>query len=1023
MASSYQPGGRRVDLESPNSRGYNPVQAYDSSESQLRAGLQGLDSVNKATQALLDNNKADLAAIVGLSETATKFMVERQKGLNDDQRKLGIADILNGALQPKPEALQTYRKSAQTLQSTAFQESEAINTLQETQPAAALEIRHNDPVVTGWREYGRAQGVALLASANAEFLLQQAMDSPKESITIQNPDGTVRTIAPANAQSPAEMNAAWAVVLQGFIGATGLDGINPLLLAEIVTPKILEAKSKIFEGSLNRIAKRQKEDAIEEVMTNLGGAVANANLTDPNNLHQILQLGSKEISVRANVSRGEANELVYKRLLQEAERRQDINAIARIADTMIAEDGSGSKGTLGIRFPGYAEDSQKRILTAINETNQQKKEDDTKLIESMQQRFELTIAGTSDPEAAKAQTIKYREALKPLVAAGVAGAAQAWLKLSERPLRKAGPGYLEALIQQSLKNPGSITEAQIDKDIADGVLDPGSKARFTFLTDKAEGIAKKYDAIAMSEAKKLIVGQLLQSNWKPEDVENANIGTRSFLLGQELKRMVRQGAAQDPNFSDADAMGLIEKGKQRASQDPIYTLNKKRSAGPGFPVTFMADPPPNVTVKKVNTSSSGATTRLDFTAVAPPKLLPGTVRPKDWVLNTDTLQEGIERYKATGSFPGESIPAVRATGLTNTEFIRVQSGAPKTLADLAKGLQIAIKDNPRSTPLELFLANTQLQRKALLNQRTPLGGIPPEAADLLRDLGKREGGAKGYEAANRGGAEDTPNGLPGLTSMSIDQVLAQRDIHHVGKYQLQLGKGRTLDSLKARMGLSGSEKFTPELQDRMAMELMYGGWKRPDLAAYLKGGGNLDRAVQDFNSEWEIGQLGFNVRPYLQRMRAAFVNRGAGAIGRGADFSTTNVKSVSWEQSSRGDSYQKGGVDIYFADKQFPALAQGTVVDVGSDKGFGLYVITEHVDPATGQKFHLNNAHLDSIYVKVGDSVRPGSILGRQGSTGNTSAGGVSSIDPLEPAPRGSKQTIPYRRPGVLRELVSQLIR
>jgi murein DD-endopeptidase MepM/ murein hydrolase activator NlpD len=113
-------------------------------------------------------------------------------------------------------------------------------------------------------------------------------------------------------------------------------------------------------------------------------------------------------------------------------------------------------------------------------------------------------------------------------------------------------------------------------------------------------------------------------------------------------------------------------------------------------------------------------------------------------------------------------------------------------------------------------------------------------------------------------------------------------------------------------------------------------------------------------------------------------------------------------------------VDIYFEDKQFPALAQGKVVDIGNEPGgYGLYVVTEHRDPVTGDTFQLMNAHMDRINVKIGQSVSPGAILGKQGSTGRTSAGGIASIDPLEPAPRGSKSTTPYRRKQVLKELLA----
>jgi hypothetical protein len=243
-------------------------------------------------------------------------------------------------------------------------------------------------------------------------------------------------------------------------------------------------------------------------------------------------------------------------------------------------------------------------------------------------------------------------------------------------------------------------------------------------------------------------------------------------------------------------------------------------------------------------------------------------------------------------------------------------------------------------------------------------------------------------------------------------------------HQFKLGPGQALAELTTRMGLTGNEKFTPELQDRMAAELIWGGWKRPALTAYLKGGGNLEKAVADYNEEWTIGKQGFNVRPYLLKMRAAYQVRGAGAVGQAGNFSKANVTSISYERKGRGDKYQPGGVDVYFEDKQFPALLPGKVIEKGNEpEGYGLWVVTEHVDPKTGQTFQLINAHFDAIYVKEGQTVNVGTILGRQGTSGTTSKYGIASMDPIMPVPRGSRAQVPYIRPGVLKELLGTLIR
>jgi murein DD-endopeptidase MepM/ murein hydrolase activator NlpD len=1023
MAIQYSPQGRRVGLGGPNSVGFNPVQAVDTSRAYLEAGNQAIDSFARAREIELANREKDLESLVGLSETVTKYFLERQKGINENDRKLGIADILNGDLQPKPEALLEYQSNTKVLKDAATGEQQALNQLEPVNRAAALEIRANDPVISSWRQYGRAQGIAMKAGSSAEFMLTQAMESTVENVPITQPDGTTRMIAPGRAKTPAELNAAWAVVLQGFIGASGLDGINPLLLAEKVAPTIMEVRAKVFDRALNRIAKGQREESIENTRGLLGAAVSATDLNDPAELSGLFQDGVRELMLAdPEMPRAKANELVYESLLAQAELVGDPNAAYRIGMIPISADGNMSLGTLSTRFPGMARRVADGIVSRNEAEAERKRKEQQAIVENVIKAYERELLDAPTPDAAEGIRTKAEALLKQMEADGLPGASAALVDLSSRPRRMSGKAYQDAIIAKSIAQPGSITREQIVKAIADGELPMGFDKRMTFPADAVEPRAKQYDALADNAAKGFITAQMSGAAWKPTDLESSEVVTRQFQLGREIKAAIRKGVAQDPNFSSENAAKIVEDTLKKAERDRRFLLKPTRSNKPGFPVEFQAPLKPNTV--RVDTGAKGQSTLQDFSTVPPIDLSGFTVRPKDTLLSPNALAEADKVYRTTGSYPGAVKPLVVASGLTQAEFSRAQSGQPRGLASRAQNYQMAVLDNPRSTTIEQLTARYQIDRQKLImqGQDIPMGGLSPETAELLNDLGKHEGGPMAYEAANKGGAGDLPGGRPGLTNMTIDQVLAQKDLHHAGKYQLQLGKGRTLDNLKQRLGLSGSEKFTPELQDRMAAELIWGGWKRPALTAYLKGGGSEAAAVEDFNNEWEIGKLGYDVRPHLRRMRAAYTVRGAGAVGQTANFSKNNVASVNWESPTRGDSYQKGGVDLYFKDNQFPAVAPGKVADIGNQPGgYGLYVITEHRDPKTGLPFQLINAHLDAIHVKLGQTIQPGTILGRQGSTGNAPAGAHSSIDPLEPAPRGSKQTIPYRRPEVLRELLAPL--
>ena len=201
----------------------------------------------------------------------------------------------------------------------------------------------------------------------------------------------------------------------------------------------------------------------------------------------------------------------------------------------------------------------------------------------------------------------------------------------------------------------------------------------------------------------------------------------------------------------------------------------------------------------------------------------------------------------------------------------------------------------------------------------------------------------------------------------------------------------------------------------------------PDWEELTRLGGLNNRGMRIRNTHRDVGERTQRANAYSSGtgpqtpVRSSFNFVGDRSLSSFAP----QVSSIVFETESG-----QPGLDIYFEDKQFPAVLGGVVKEVGwqgnSSAGYGNYIVVESIDPITKNKVDVLYAHLaNPSHYSVGTSVLPGAIIGIQGGTGSVRSadGTIASIDFLAPAPKGSGSMVPYKNFRQLREYVASQLR
>jgi hypothetical protein len=164
---------------------------------------------------------------------------------------------------------------------------------------------------------------------------------------------------------------------------------------------------------------------------------------------------------------------------------------------------------------------------------------------------------------------------------------------------------------------------------------------------------------------------------------------------------------------------------------------------------------------------------------------------------SDVQQETL--YSAPDSFASPETPSMADTSVTSASGLTTPSmPSPATKSESA---------TQTSTPI----VQTSPEKNIPTITDTKINAIKSLVAPA-------ESGKMGYDAANKGKAGDTPGGIPGLSNMTIQQVMklqSEKKLFAAGKYQIipSTLAGLMNGAYGSEGKLSPETKFSPEVQE------------------------------------------------------------------------------------------------------------------------------------------------------------------------------------------------------------------
>lgn len=759
MARIYEARGPQVALQGPSTgSGFQPVQAFDPSRQILNQSDRQLAQAADVGEVLLRNQARDVEALSQFSNTLNKFLFEQAEKKNKEDLDLGVAEVLNGDRTVKPEAFQQFKQAETFLGDKALADASLSDSIAQISPAVAEQARADSPAISGWRAYGQAVGRAKLAASSSQMMMSEFMESDQPIVPIPTPDGGTRMISPMAARTPAEIMAAYAVGQQIFIQQAGLSNINPVIIAEHLTPTMLGVKQGLISNKIASARKAMQQEEIEQVQEFIGANVLTLDPKDPNLVQTFWQESTRDLQINGRMSRGEANQAVVESFISHAKALGRTDLLEALANTpLIAGQPNGPR--VGDRFRPLFEEAARGVEQYNDYLEGKKEKEQDSMVDDLLSAHQLLLTQPGiSPAQIQSSWANTTDQLRKLAAAGSNRAVGALSDMIQQG--EAYNPFLAADLARDIAAGRFPSGASIDELVRLGRIKPSEGAE---LKSKLPSSAAVEKTKALEPEIKRLVRGVFADALAGQGINPTDAGSSAALMeGQmadELSELAQTFIEQNPQASPADVRDFLRTRADALIQQPRFTpINKDGRVVPKAPLSN------NPKVQKFLNPVTGRTTR-DFSAATPAQVQSSRpVSGTDWLISSQELAQNTQNFLSGGQPTPRVKALMSATGKSWDGFLRDQSkayGIPFTQLSQSQAAQAAqqrrslapaaaaILDNPNATSSQRIRAwnditaarQRQTRQTSGKNEGPAPGSVPGGALgpEQLVDLALQSG--------------------------------------------------------------------------------------------------------------------------------------------------------------------------------------------------------------------------------------------------------------------------------------------